>query len=209
VDLLKSLLLFALLALCCGESRAWTVRDIDGVERSPTGQVTLVIFGGTQCAPVDWAVQMAAAPLQRDYPDTQVLLLFPCDTAAAVADWRRRVPGASNTCPAGVFLLDEACESWWESGCRIPLTILYDVRGRPLRQWISYHPRGEIEPMLTRQLLDLRASNSQFSILNSQFPRRSCAVAPGVVVSWRDTCLPWRLVTNRLDGLTCYQLTCP
>lgn len=190
------------LTMC--QAVAWDFVDLDGVPRTTSTQPVIIVFGSVNCVPFDWMVMDTIAPLKRRYPEILPVAVFPRNGRGEVLEWRSRVPGVSNVVSVVVPLWDPMCELWASAGFRNPATFLYNEQGVCLTNWLTYHPRRSIEPVVTRPLLKFRIGSPTVG------PERvSVAVAPSLAVSWRETDVPWRLTTNRMGNFNCYQLTLP
>lgn len=192
------------LLLTIGQAAAWDFVDVEGVPRTTSTQNVIIVFLTVNCAPADWMVMDTVAPLKRRYPEILPVTVFPRNGRDEVREWRSRVPGASNVVSVVVPLWDPMCELWASAGFRNPATFLYNEQGVCLTNWLTYHPRRSIEPVVTRPLLKLRIGPP-----TTQPERLSVTVSPNVAVSWRDTDVEWRLTTNRMGNFNCYQLTLP
>jgi len=169
-------------------------RDVYGIVHNTDGKNVVVVIGNTNCPPMDRMLMDHLFPLKRDYPDIEGIVLFPCESPspASVRAWVDRVPNANLFCAVDYSITNLFLTNWMAMGAPQYGGWIYNKSGTCITNWPYWKDRRSVEVPLTRELNSLRIVRG----------------SNGPVVSFRQTKIPWRVITNA-GSMTTYQLVYP
>jgi len=190
------LILVVWMALIAVVACSMEFRDVYGIVHNTDGKNVIIVVGNTNCPPLDNMIRFQLSGLIEDYPDVLALAVFPCTNSApeAVKAWQARVPGANRFCPIELDarIPHPLLTQWQNMGYPQYAGFVFNGSGECVVEWPYWKSRQAVEIPLTRELNSLRITGG----------------SNGPVVSFRQTKIAWRVITNNGPATT-YQLVYP